>query len=185
MKHSVTCTALALVLFAAAACDQDPKVSQYTQKKEATEATMPSATASSTGAPAEAAGVTWKLPDGWKDDPTPHQMREATFIVGDGSAEVIVSRLGAQFGDLTSNVNRWRAQIGLAPVEDASSLNIRKAQTPAGEAQVIKLEGDQKSTIVAIVKQNDSSWFFRLTGAKSTVADNEKKMDEFLQTLKL
>jgi hypothetical protein len=87
---------------------------------------------------------TWKLPDGWRQKPG-SGMRFATLEFGPTEAptELTVIPLGVPPGDRTayllSNVNRWRQQVGLEPI-DAAQL--------ASDAAEVKLDGDMVATVV-------------------------------------
>jgi hypothetical protein len=78
----------------------------------------------------------WTLPSGWKEDP-PQGMRAATFWVPteDKPLEISVSTLpwrGSQ-DELLSNVNRWRGQLQLPPI-DAGGLAETTRELKAGDA---------------------------------------------------
>ena len=106
-------------------------------------------------------------------------MRLASFeIPGDGEpGDVSVSNLSGTGGGLLSNVNRWRGQVGMAPLDDAGL---------AREAVSIELAGGRKATVVdlggsganrilgAIVPDGDKTWFFKLT-ASDALARKEKE----------
>src|SRR5688500_16131105 len=82
-------------------------------------ATSPSSP-STAAAPSEPGGP-WKVPAGWRQDARQRPMRFATFLIGEGDAavEVAVSQFPGDVGGLLANVNRWRGQVGLAPVTEA------------------------------------------------------------------
>jgi len=65
----------------------------------------------------------WALPDGWRQQPG-SGMRYATLVAGDANppVEIGVFKLGLGSGSVLDNVNRWRRQIGLEPL-DADELN--------------------------------------------------------------
>jgi hypothetical protein len=143
--------------------------------------------AAPTTATAQQGELKFATPEGWRVDPTPRQFREATLLVGEGptSAELAISRLGANFGDYGANINRWRAQLGLEPLADLSTVHPEPFKTPMGEAQLISVESPQKMTLVAILKQGDSTWFFKLTGDKQTVTQNRTEFEQLLRSIEL
>lgn len=62
------------------------------------------------------AGLHWNTPETWVDLPAA-QFREANFqVAGDERAECYLTTLSGEGGGLVANVNRWRAQLGLAPL---------------------------------------------------------------------
>src|SRR5262249_39556266 len=58
--------------------------------------------------------VEWTLPEGWKSEPGT-SMRYATIYLPRGQV-VTVTRLGAEGGGVLANVNRWRDQLKLPPI---------------------------------------------------------------------
>lgn len=183
--YSVMC--VALLGYALGGCNKEEvTVTPYKQAKESREATMPAAKQMADTHAEEGGGLVWVLPDGWKEDPTPRPMREATLIAAEGEdgAQVIVTRLGGSYGDFSANVNRWRGQVGLEPLADASTVKPELMETPAGQVKLLKMEGADKGQLVAMLEQGESTWFFRLTGGKAAVAANEAKLRGMIGGLK-
>lgn len=140
-------------------------------------------------------GVTeYKLPDGWKVDPTPRQMRAATIIVGAGNetADLAVSRMGANFGDMLANVNRWRGQVGLGPVNDAGAAKGQDVTLAQGPAVIFDFAGpedqgaNRKRMLVGMTQFPNSQtvWFFRLLGPHDVVAKNKPAFETFVKSIK-
>jgi len=157
----------------------------YGCDREADSTKAPVAGSPSVAQATVAAQLHFATPEGWQVDPTPRAMREATLLVGTGekSAEVVVTKLSGTFGDFGNNINRWRGQIGLDPLADPSSVSPRVLATPVGEAKLVKLEAADKASVIAMVKQGEHTWFFRLTGERSTVNENEAKLEHLLASL--
>lgn len=193
-----------VVLCALAGCEREPGVAQSSQPKDTSAAKV----AQTSGNPSMPAGhsavqpgttmpamdqaavqsdVAWLAPAGWREDKTPRPMREATFQVGEGdkAAEVVVTRLGGQFGDMPSNINRWRGQVDLGPLADATTVTARDVKSPAGDVKVYSMEGPTKAITVGMLKQGDFTWFFKLVGDKGTVTQNTSTFDQFLQSLRI
>lgn len=135
------------------------------------------------GAPSDE--TRWTAPAGWEELP-PTQFLLAKYRVpgeGDGSAEVTVSMLGGSAGGLLPNVNRWRGQLNLGPVEE-SGLAALESPIKAGsvEATLITLEGtDLKSGMPAkmlavVVPLSAETWFFKMTGPIAAV---DAQADQF------
>jgi hypothetical protein len=61
----------------------------------------------------------WQTPAGWRQGPK-KTMRWATLLMGPGDSplELTVVPMGQNFGSLLANVNRWRGQIGLDPIDE-------------------------------------------------------------------
>lgn len=171
-----------LIGMAAIGCDKEPTVETAKEPKPATES-KPSAMPMKLDQAVEQR-LTWKVPAGWKEDATPRMMREATLLTeGEPPAEVVVTRLGGNFGEIGANINRWRGQVGLEPLADASTVVPELLKTPVGDAKWIKIQGPENSSLIAIVPQGQANWFFRLTGSTKTVTANEAKFKDLLASL--
>lgn len=90
--------------------------------------------------------LTWKLPDAWKREEAVQPGRFATIRTGPkaGDPVLTVSQLtGPQAGDVLANVNRWRGQLGLRPLAEASLVQVCKKLTVegAGEATLVDMSG--------------------------------------------
>jgi hypothetical protein len=87
--------------------------------------------------------VRWDLPSGWKSEPGTG-MRYATIRLGsDGPGlELSVTPLEGASGSMLANVNRWRDQLGLAPIA-ASELEKACEKLPADgpTGQLVDLKG--------------------------------------------
>ena len=151
-------------------------------------ASAPSSTpqASPSPGPASAASASstsdalppWKAPSHWKPG-GPRPMRLASFeIPGDGEpGDVSVSTLSGAGGGLLSNVNRWRGQVGLGPLDEAGLAKESTSLDLAGgrKATLVDLGGSGPRRIVgAIVPDGDKTWFLKLT-APDALARKEKE----------
>jgi len=135
---------------------------------------------------------TWKLPQGWQEQPA-SGMRLGSFSIVEGDRKVDVSLvvLTGDAGGLTANVNRWRGQLSLASQTEADvAASVTKLETAAGgQAAIVDIVGqapgsDSKSgprILGAIIEQGDKTWFVKATGEDSLV---EKHKSEFLDFVK-
>lgn len=125
----------------------------------------------------DAAGeVSWRVPAGWTVDPTPRSMRLATYLAPDpsGAVEVAVTRFGGRVGGELANINRWRDQMGLAPIDDRS-LNdaVDRFAAPGFEGYEARIESATGVMLAAAVYEQaiDQTWFVRATLPSAAVAD--------------
>ncbi len=115
LSVTLIATALAAVL---TGCDQD-QIQSYRAPKD-----PPPAARAGTRQPAAAVGqrrrMDWTVPQGWRTSNKESPMRVATFEAGDGpqQIEIAVSMFPGETGGLLANVNRWRGQLGLDPIEE-------------------------------------------------------------------
>jgi len=123
------------------------------------------------GAPPKA---DWTAPATWSEQPA-SQMRAGSYHVGANEKMVdvsIVPLAGEAGGDL-ANVNRWRGQLGLKPV-DAGGLSAisRKEKLGPHAALVVEFastDSAPKRILAAIVTHNETTWFFKAMGPDAAV----------------
>ena len=161
-----------------------------------TSAATPAAPVSA-AAPAASSGSTagggtdglpnWQVPSGWKAA-GPKPMRLASFDIPDaaGNGDVSISKLNGDGGGLLANVNRWRGQVGLAPLE-ASALEANStALTTAGgdRGTWVELKGADKTILGAIVARDGVSWFFKMTAPVSVASQNREAFEKFVRSVR-
>lgn len=113
-------------------------------------------------------GLRWSMPKGWKEVPGTG-MRLATFIPPGGlKTEGTVVSLPGDSGSELANANRWRGQIGLAPVDEAGLAASRTTvAAKVGPVRVYDFtsEGEVRTRLIAaVVSRGDTTWFFKLMG---------------------
>jgi hypothetical protein len=132
----------------------------------------------------------WVVPPGWKELP-PSQFLVAKFeIPGTGAARAEVN-IGAAMGGVTANVNRWRGQLGL-PAMDEASLNqlITSVDIDGGKAMLVDMTGTDPKTsqparmIGAIVPRDGQTWFYKLMGDDMVVGGEKDIFTKFVQSVK-
>jgi hypothetical protein len=94
-------------------------------------------------------------------------------------------------GDL-ANVNRWRGQMNLGPIdENTLAKNAEHAQANGHDYLVVDLVsaapiGDQQEKqriLAAILDESDRSWFIKMTGEDTAVASQKSAFTDFLHSL--
>ena len=136
----------------------------------------------------------WNAPATWQEVP-PTQMLLAKFLAtGDAGtkAEITVSVFPGDVGGLLANVNRWRNQIGLAPVNQPELDKLVSAlDATIGKAMLVDMTGqesnDGKKTrlIGASLPQGERTWFYKMLGDEPVVAREKDAFIKFVQTMKL
>ncbi|MBL9173272.1 MAG: hypothetical protein JNL10_07055 [Verrucomicrobiales bacterium] len=134
----------------------------------------------------------WTVPAGWKSVPA-STMRLASFAI-DGAngqtGDLSVVALGPSAGGLLANVNRWRGQMALSPLDDAGlARESTQLTTPAGdEAVIVDLAGEGASAgkrmLAAVVSRPDRTWFYKLTGDGALVAAQKDAFLGFVKSVK-
>ena len=141
-------------------------------------------------APSGKAALKWTLPKGWADEPA-GGMRFATLktpVAGKIDASVVV--LPGTAGGELANVNRWRGQIGLPPIDEAELARERRVlKTKAGDLSVFDFtsEGQIRSRMVAglITTADGNTWFLKMTGDAGPVGQAKPDFMRLLGSLHL
>ena len=143
--------------------------------------------------PAQAPPVpgAWRAPAHWEPEPA-SGMRIASYRVRGAAgheADVSVIALGASAGTLASNVNRWRGQLGLPPL-DAPSIEsaARETEGPHGAATFVTLEGGVSldgrpvptRMLVGIRSAEGRTVFFKMTGHSDLVRSETPAFERFV-----
>jgi len=131
----------------------------------------------------------WTLPKGWTQSLS-GGMRYATLkppVAGRVEGSVVV--LPGPAGGDVANVNRWRGQIGLPPVDEAAVAAMRKVVgSKAGQVELYDFtsEGQKKSRVLAaVVVAAGNSWFLKLSGDIEPVAASRADFIHLLESLRL
>jgi hypothetical protein len=140
-------------------------------------------------APGQGEGLRWNLPKGWTQDAKSGGMRYATLKpAARGKIDVSVVVLPGPAGGELANVNRWRGQIGLAPMDEASLASARHAvKAPAGSVSVYDFtsEGQAKSRMVAgLLTAGGNSWFVKMVGDAEAVGAARGDFMRLLESLR-
>jgi hypothetical protein len=187
--------ALMLVICAGAflvtvGCNDNSKITVYRVPKE----TKPQMADQVSARGDAGAIVRWKAPSGWEEQPATG-FRKGSFIVRDPdgrTADISVVSFPESAGGLLANVNRWRAQLKLAPVNE-----IDQSITPLSvDGQQIffvdivsdgpVLDGGLKSRVLGgILATGGETWFFKMSGEDKLVAAQRDAFRQFLETLEI
>lgn len=135
---------------------------------------------------------TWTVPADWQEGQLA-QFLVAKYVITDAdgaSAAVNVSSLAGDGGGLLANVNRWRTQLGLAPVAEADLANLQTIDASGGKATLIEFTGtDGRSgkpaqLVGVVLPLNGQTWFYKLMGDAAIVAQQKDALVKFVQSAK-
>ncbi len=159
---------------------------------DAPAAGAPPAPAPAAGAPPApaAAGdgsLTWQVPAGWVLAP-PASSRYATFTVAgaDGSkAELAISHFAGDVGGDLANVNRWRQQVDLPPL-DAAALppSISKLTAGPKTLSLIDVTGAKARCAAGWTRHGGDTWFFKFSGPEALIGAEKAKFTAFLESVR-
>jgi hypothetical protein len=174
------------------ACGEE-KVTSYKVPKEkdpelpaATTQTAPGADGSMAGTSVPTSGsgaLAWDVPATWTPEPA-KPMRKASYSVP-GGCELSVTAFPGDVGGELANVNRWRGQIGLAPLSEADLGSVLSRIDVNGlRVAVADLGGGEKSILGLMVAVEGSTWFFKLAGPSAGVNAARDDFIKFARTLR-
>ena len=135
-------------------------------------------------------GLKWSLPQGWTQVPG-EGMRFATLQAPvQGRLEATVVVLAGTAGGELANVNRWRGQIALPPLDEAGLAKARVTlKTKAGSLNAYDFtsDGQAKSRMVAgyIATPDGNTWFLKMTGDPDPVAKAKPDFMTILGSVRL
>ena len=138
--------------------------------------------------------LSYTTPEGWVENAAGGGgFRAATLRVtqGDKQAEVTVIPLGAQSGSLLDNVNRWRGQINLGPVDETGLKQLVRS-IPVGEAQAVYVAlfgpesagSKRQGMLVAVLPQGGRTWYFKMLGPAELVENQKSAFESFLRSVR-
>jgi len=166
------------------AAEKDPFLN-FMKSVEFTDAETVAAAPLSSAPTRAPAGQHWDVPETWNELPATQFLLAKYQVPADGGtvAEVTVSKLGGDAGGMLPNVNRWRGQLALEPVDEMGLSQLVSAiRAGSVDATLVELEGtDMKSgtparMLAVIVPLPNETWFFKMTGPVPVM---ETKADEF------
>lgn len=98
----------------------------------------------------DASGPQFQTPDHWQELEA-SGLRYAAFRFGhaDHPIELTVVPLGAEAGSLLANVNRWRGQLNLPPLNEAGLANVVMRHELSGREVVIVDIGGEREAVAA------------------------------------
>ncbi len=147
-------------------------------------------------APAAGAALQYTLPNGWQEKPL-STMRRASFNAPDpngNSADISVVSLPGTAGGELANVNRWRDQVKLGPIdEQALARSAEHLQANGHDYLMVDLVSagpigdppEKQRIVAAILNENDHAWFIKMTGPDAAVDAQRSAFTDFLRSLKI
>jgi hypothetical protein len=147
------------------------------------------------GIPAAPAGgpqLHWKTPPSWQEQPGNSAFRVATFAVAAaaGKAEVTITRFPGGVGGLLANINRWRGQLGLEPVNGVSQQPLESMVVDGQPAQLLDLVGPEgagdagrQRMLVVLLARDDLTWFVKMTGPNGFLDAQKRTFVDFARSI--
>jgi hypothetical protein len=136
-----------------------------------------------TSAPA----IKWITPEGWTEVP-PSSMRYASFSASSdegGKIDISVVTFPGDGGSDADNVNRWRGQMGLAPVDaNAVTSQVAALKTEDMTFSTTDIAGNKTRTIAAWTRHDGRVWFFKATGPNAAIEKEKPNFVKFIESVR-
>ena len=115
-------------------------------------------------------------------------MRYASFSAPadeGGKIDISVVTFPGDGGSDADNINRWRGQMGLAPV-DASTVTSQVAPLKTADTtfSTTDIAGDKTRTIAAWTRRDGRVWFFKATGPTAAVEKEKPNFVKFIESVR-
>ena len=138
------------------------------------------------------AKCTYTLPKDWKKtDPANAMIREQIRVAeGDESADVTIVVLPGRGGDPLANVNRWRDQIKLPPIDGPelikSLVRIEVAGAPAAMIDLANPQIPAPNRILGVmILMPGEMWFLKMRGPDALVGRQKSNFEAFTRSFKI
>jgi hypothetical protein len=173
--------------FSLVSCNND-KIEVYNIPKEGITVAMQSGSeglAPSAGNPAQ-----WTKPEGWNEQPL-SEMRLGSFKVAGAnadSADVSVIAFPGEAGGLISNINRWRGQLQLPPLDEdqlsqiTQRTEVDNVPTYLVDFQTVENAPKPSRILGAVLQTADRTWFVKMTGPPGLIESQREKFLTFVKS---
>jgi len=193
-------------LLAATGCQKE-EITTYRVPKEALPAAQPAAASTAPTAPAAATGtggssmantpvatasgnaLVWTAPSTWSAKPAGSMRKGSYAVKGDGGeADMAITAFPGDVGGDLANLNRWRGQIGLPPVDqkefDRTTVHMDRNGLHMNVVDIAGTGANAQRIIGAMVPHQGATWFFKLSGPDALVAREKPAFLALLDSIK-
>ena len=135
-------------------------------------------------------GISWAVPEGWEQQEG-QGPRFATLVAGEGDqrVEITVTVFPGTVGGKLANINRWRMQVGLDPIdEDDLADTTSEVEVDGQPATLVDFTGsgegeDAKRLVAAMIPRGEQTWFVKALGASEAVAAQREALETFVTSI--
>ncbi|MCF6286216.1 MAG: hypothetical protein L3K26_13660 [Candidatus Hydrogenedentes bacterium] len=141
-----------------------------------------------------ATGYQWTVPEGWSEI-APTMMRAANLTLADhDGVECYFTVLGGSGGGLDNNINRWRQQMGQAPLSAEDIAALPKHPLLGSDATFVTIDGtfggmsgatqNENYRMYGLLRTEETQAFFvKMTGPQEALAAQEANFLAFSASL--
>jgi hypothetical protein len=127
-----------------------------------------------------------QTPEGWAEG-APSSMRYASFSAsGENGKKIDISivTFSGDGGSDADNVNRWRRQIGLPPIDDKGVATLITPLNAGGtDFSALDMTAGDSRVIAAWTRRDGRSWFFKMSGPAPLLEREKPKFFDFLRSV--
>src|SRR5437762_4264099 len=131
--------------------------------------------------------IKWKKPETWTEVP-PSSMRYASFSASSedgGKIDISAVTFPGDGGSDADNINRWRGQIGLVPIDaNAVTSQIAPLKTADTTFSTTDIAGANTRTVAAWTRRDGRVWFFKATGPNTAVEKEKPNFVKFIESIR-
>ena len=137
----------------------------------------------------------WHVPDGWIEQKAPPMVLRSFGVKGEKGEGVVEATVSIRsfpgtVGGPLANVNRWRAQLNLEPVEETALAQLTTSiDVLGGKAMLVDMTGTAKNSsasrmIAAMVPREGRTWFYKMMGDPAVVGAQKEAFTKFVQSVR-
>ena len=106
------------------------------------------------------------------------KLRLVNYSVDD-ETDCYLTFLPGQAGGILANINRWRKQLELEPLNNIPQTSLQFAEQ---EAVITEMKNNGKATLGLIQERSGGLLFVKMSGPARSIADNKESFFQFLKT---
>ncbi len=129
----------------------------------------------------------YDTPPGWREVPDANAMLAFEIADGGQTAKATVTPFGGNGGGLLLNVNRWRGQVGLEPINEDELNKLPTLAVDGIAAPYVDLAspgGGARRMLGAIAPRTGVTWFFKLMGPGDLVGKQKSAFETFVKSVR-
>ena len=133
--------------------------------------------------------ITFVLPQGWTAESSaqssPFRVAAFNVVLGADTAEAVVTHVAKDSGTMLENINRWRGQVDLDPLDDAAKMPSAKMTVHGSDAIIWDFNNTAAGhrMLVGMITHGGEWWFFKLTGSTALVAGEQSNFNSFVSSI--
>jgi hypothetical protein len=136
---------------------------------------------------ANAPQIRWKTPENWTEVPS-SSMRYASFSAPakeGAKVDISVVTFPGDGGNDADNINRWRGQIGLEPLDpNVVASQVAPLKTADTTFSTTDIASEKTRTIAAWTRRDGRVWFFKATGPNTAVEKEKLNFVKFIESIR-